>query len=155
MKFVVDGKKDNNNKNAYRPNTYTPIHAHEHTQRSNEGNMLRKSNHEWQVTTAAAESQSYITQRHKIQHPVKRNRNNNNYGCNYNSCMYMSHIEASCSRLPLFSLLYTLTLLSQLHCFIVVVVQWLFPSRSCARSTEHSWFLVVDFNDISSPHMHI
>lgn len=63
-------------KNAYRPNTYRYA-----------SNTLRKSNHKWQVTTAAAELVSCSAQK---QHPVKWNRNNNNYGCNYNSCVYVA-----------------------------------------------------------------
>lgn len=74
-------------KNANRPNTY--IHMQSWAEQS-EGNTLRKSNHEWQLVTTAAAEIWYTAQPKSIQHPVKRNRNNNNYGCNYNSCVYVT-----------------------------------------------------------------
>lgn len=40
-----------------------------------------------EVTAAAAAT---VCHREQKQHPAKRNRNNNNYGCNYNSCVYVT-----------------------------------------------------------------
>lgn len=47
--------------------------------------MKRRATNEVTATAAAT-----VCHREQKQHPAKRNRNNNNYGCNYNSCVYVT-----------------------------------------------------------------